>query len=119
MNSFHKVANLLDQLAAAWEATPPAKAPVESKQAAETDPMQTFSETWQGVFGSAPPSEMQAKIAADPNLAETFFKLAERVNRPDSLGGPGDRDDAPPEPQTKAERMKAADARFGNWLANG
>lgn len=128
MNLFHKLAAALDATAdhldaqvlkAAAAPALTAPEPAVAEKTAVKKEAEYLAEAYQAAFGKEPDPVLLDKLAADDTLRETFLKLAEHSGAADTLGGPADRDDAPAEPKTAAERVRRAEDRFGDWILNG
>jgi hypothetical protein len=117
MPLFNDLANLLDATADQLDAR--IINSVMKTAAVSEDPMQNIATAYETAFGAPPTKDILQKIANDPQLLDTFFKLAEHASTPDSLGGPSDRNDSTSTPTSKVDRLKAAENRFENWLRDG
>ncbi len=61
--------------------------------------------------------QAQKLAAAGPDVLKVIEKLAESVQAPESLGGPGETADSDV-PHTTKEAAAQADDRFASWLAS-
>jgi len=114
MTFLHKLALVLEAAADELDAKPTITPVANNEKVAEVVEVD-FKSIFKTVTGKEPSNDMLEKISSDPELKETFQKMADNLNAAESLGEPSEKHDGS-EPQTKAEKLKVAEERFKSWI---